>query len=145
MWNLTMTTKDRHVYHGKWFCKSEHLATQHDFSWCHQSSHNLPLYSTFYWTVTVTNLARRGEKDHHQQTAAPRTDINQHCSGVANEQHGQRHTNLQSDVIKSNPLDQDLGSQSQTALQQHYRTPHFYGTYGLAVSRKSHSGQSIQI
>jgi hypothetical protein len=62
MWNLTMTTKDHHVYHGKWFCKSEHLATQHDFSWSHQSSHNLPLYSTFYWTATVTNLARRGER-----------------------------------------------------------------------------------
>ncbi len=62
MWNSTMTAKDHHVYHGKWFCKSEHLATQHDFSWSHQSSHNLPLYSTFYWTATVTNLARRGER-----------------------------------------------------------------------------------
>jgi hypothetical protein len=58
-----------------WFCKLEHLATQHNFSGHCQSSHNLPLYSASYWTVAVMNPARRGEKDHHQWTA-PRTDTN---------------------------------------------------------------------
>ncbi len=58
------------------FCKSEHPAAQHDFSWCHQSSHNLPLYSTSYWNVAVTNPARRGENDHHR-SRVPRTDTNQ--------------------------------------------------------------------
>jgi hypothetical protein len=51
------------------FCKSEHPATQHYFSGRHQSSHNLPLYSASYWTVAVMNPARRGENDHHAQTA----------------------------------------------------------------------------
>jgi hypothetical protein len=37
-----------------------------------------------------------------------------------------RHTNLQSDISKYDPLDQDLGSQSQTTdLQQHHRPPIF--------------------
>jgi hypothetical protein len=35
------------------FCKSEHLATQHNFSGHHQSSHNPPLYSASYWPVAV--------------------------------------------------------------------------------------------
>ena len=66
------------------FCKSEHPATQHDFSWRHQSSHNLPLYSASYWNVAVTNPARRGENDHHRQTA-PRTDTNQCRRRVAHD------------------------------------------------------------
>jgi hypothetical protein len=66
------------------FCKLEHLATQHNFSGHHQSSHNLLLYSASYWPVAVKNPARRGENDHHRQTA-PMTDTNQHCRCVADD------------------------------------------------------------
>jgi hypothetical protein len=55
------------------FCKLEHPAAQHNFSWRHQSSHNPPLHSTSYWTVAVTNTARRGGNHHHLQMV-PRAD-----------------------------------------------------------------------
>jgi hypothetical protein len=35
--------------------------------------------------------------------------------------HGLIHTNRQSEISKYDPLDQDLGSQLQTALQRHHR------------------------
>ena len=66
------------------FCKSEHPAAQHNFSWRHQSSHNLPLHSASYWTVAVTNAARRGRNHHHLRTA-PRADTNECCRRVAHD------------------------------------------------------------
>ncbi len=103
------------------FCKSEHPAAQHDFSQHHQSSHNLPLYSASYWNVAVTNPARRGKNDHHWQTA-PTTDTNQCHRHVAhNMAKGIQISRVMS--AKYDPLDQDFGSQSQTALQRHHRPP----------------------
>jgi hypothetical protein len=84
MWNSTMTTEERQSITALRFCISEHPAAQHDFSWCHQSSHNLPLYSASYWNEAVTNPATRGENDHHRWTA-PRTDTNQRRRRVAHD------------------------------------------------------------
>jgi hypothetical protein len=84
MWNSTWQQKIVKSITALRFCKSEHPAAQHDFSWCPQSSHNPPLYSASYWNVAVTNPARRGENDHHQRTA-PRNDTNQHRRRVAHD------------------------------------------------------------
>jgi hypothetical protein len=95
------------------FCKLEHPATQHYFSGRHQSSHNLPLYSASCWTVVVTNLARRGENDHHGCTNGAinwHQQMSQAC--VCCTRHGQRHRNCQIDVSKYDPLNQGLGGQS---------------------------------
>jgi hypothetical protein len=106
-----------------WFCKSEHPAAQHGFSWCHQSSHNLPLHSASYWNGAVTNPARRGEKNPNQQMA-PRTDTNQCHRQVA---HNMAKGIQISRVTSANTshLTKILAGQSQTALQRHHRPPIF--------------------
>jgi hypothetical protein len=120
------------------FCKSEHLATQHNSSGHHQSSHNPPLYSASYWTVAVTNPARRDEKQWPPSMNGIK-DWHQPMSQACCTRHGQRHTNLQSDISKYYPLDQDFASQSvnRKQLSSDIIDPYFYGTNGSAVSRQA--------
>jgi hypothetical protein len=116
------------------FCKSEHPAAQHDFSWHRQSSHNPPLYSASYWNVAVTNPARRGENDHHWRTA-PRTDTNQCCRRVlhdmargiqfsrvtsANTTHSTKILAVNRKQLSSDIIWQDLHDDDKTCMQSSY-------------------------
>jgi hypothetical protein len=124
------------------FCKSEHPAAQHGFSWCHQSSHNLPLCSASYWNEAVTNPARRGENDHHRRTA-PRTDTNQRCRCVAHDMAKGIQISRVTSANMTQPLDQDFGSQLQTALQWHHRPPIFMVPTRQQCQGRATSGKRI--
>jgi hypothetical protein len=125
------------------FCKLEHPAVaQHDFSWRHQSSHNPSLYSASYWNVAVTNPARRGENNHHWQMT-PRTDTNQCHRHVT---HDMAKGIQISRVTSANTTHSTkISAVNHKQLSSNIIDPIFYGTYGLAVSKQSHSGKRIQI
>jgi hypothetical protein len=42
------------------FCKLEHPAAQHNFSWCHHSRNNKPPHSASHGTVTTLNKSKKG-------------------------------------------------------------------------------------
>jgi hypothetical protein len=124
------------------FCKSEHPAAQHNFSRRHQSSHNPPLHSASYWTLAVTNAARRGRNHHHLRMAL-RADTNECRRRVA---HNMAKCIQITRVTSANMTHlTKISAVIRKQLPSDTIDPHFYGTHGLAVPRRSHGGKSIQI
>ncbi len=120
------------------FCKSEHPAAQPDFSWRCHSPNNQPLHSTSHQTWKGPSLTSGG-KSWHQPTL-------QACCRWCVADDMAKSIQI-ARVTSSNPTHSaKISAVNCKQLSNNIIDPLlFYGTYGLALSRRSHSGQSIQI
>jgi hypothetical protein len=62
-WNMEFDTARRQIVESAimalWFCKSEHPAAQHYFSWCRHSPNNQPPHSASLGTVTTVDKSKK--------------------------------------------------------------------------------------
>ncbi len=118
-----MTTEDHQVHHGAAVLQ---IGTPSSCTtWFLMAPSIIPQSITLQRLLLECSSNESSKKRWKQPPLTNDTkDWHQPMSQACDTWHGQRHTNLQSDISKYNPLNQDFSSQSQTALQQHHRS-HF--------------------
>ena len=152
MWNSTARMEDHQVHHGAAVLqiRTPSCATLFllgDFSWGTPPPPPPPPPISHFTTPPIRwyqmlTIAKIGKKDHHWWMAA-RGDTNQCCRRVA--------YNMAKSIQITRVTSAHLTHLTKISVVNHKQLsndvihPLFYGTYGSAVSRQSHSGQSIQI